>query len=127
MDIKEFKAWDSLEEKIIDNFIEYYSNNDDVSWDDNRYKKLIYIGKKDKNGRKIFEQDLLKTRCLIPPFYQRKAEYEYSLWVVEWDVEGCCFNLREVHENEVLGYRDFVTNFGKGELVCSYFNFDSDF
>jgi uncharacterized phage protein (TIGR01671 family) len=117
-----FRAWDKQEEKMLDMFrlfnpiqSEELSILDYILWEDeretsiyhgcNNYILMQYTGLKDKNGKEIYEGDIVKTRKgghkIIVEFIRGKFEPfddsgEYGHFAEECEVIG------NIYENPEL-------------------------
>lgn len=91
-----FRAWDNKENKMI------YSHNDIWSWFSDNYmddfsskndERIImqYTGIKDKNGKEIYENDILKNQ-------QTK-----EISIIKWDQPTCSFIGFPHGEQEIIG------------------------
>lgn len=124
----EFRAWDNENEYMITskqgiltalqykmNLVRqdngYYNNGDLLKPNINRYTLMQYTGLKDKNGKKIFEGDILRD-------YSNEIEdwvvsYEYGKFIGTFD--NLCEDLYEISDLEVIGniYENYLES--KGE------------
>lgn len=113
-----FRAWDTkLEEMIKDPYIEQHMQfahlNELISAALTRYILMQYTGLKDKNGKEIYEGDIIEhwdNRYIVPPFTPIDRSYEaenvlphhdgsddwMSMSNVDWEVIG------NIYENPEL-------------------------
>lgn len=95
--IIEFRAWDKFEKKMIswDECLKNEALIPEILLNSERYEPMQCTCLKDKNGRLVYEGDVVKVTgdCMTIPFY-----LEGKLAKVAWEING--FYLWFPHKNE---------------------------
>lgn len=99
-----FRAWDKQEKRLIDRFLPDWGNINQE-----RYLLLQYTGLKDKNGKEIYEGDILAAKF-------NGAYIERVYWKgppdviaeVYWDFSGFRLNCHGHKDRRYADFHDFI-------------------
>jgi uncharacterized phage protein (TIGR01671 family) len=89
-DIK-FRVWNGNKNVWCNSFANVDLVADKLDYSENNYLIQQFIGKTDKNGKKIFEGDILKVKFLAPNGNSNKTEEQIG--VIEYNDDCSCFEL----------------------------------
>jgi len=67
--IQKFRAWDKEEKKMLywEELVDDYRGEYASLWGQDHLIIMQYLGKKDKNGKEIYEKDFIKYKCMSAP------------------------------------------------------------
>lgn len=100
-----FRAWDSDNKKMLEPFT--IESLCDGGWYDHpKWVVMQYTGLKDKNGKEVYEDDVVQGWELInldTGIGIDSHEVETSTFIVEWDEDVCGWNLYGASNFKVIG------------------------